>query len=219
MTPVKTIEEFYRYNHEELKKCVRYITKIKDDEEINDKAQNFYLRLIKSHSLEKYTTNGGRSFNTYIWQMLFWMLAEEFNNQKNKFNDRAFLKENVAMTTHPSEDRAMDLEESVWSKVGEFDGNLRVDPSIKDSFATVEKSKEILSNLDSFKKYLMSLKEKDKRKDRMIRYIELKDTGLNGTEIAEQFEVSDTMVKDIRKHIQGHYMRWSKKNNKTTYAV
>ncbi len=104
----------------------------------------------------------------------------------------------------------MDLEEEVWSKIGEFDGQYKISPSFVNSFVSSERGRDILESLEDFKYYLMSLKEKDKKKKNMVKYIELIDFGLKGTDIADHFVVSDTMVKNIRKDVQRHYEKWKR---------
>lgn len=226
MVQVKTVEEFYKTNHKELLKSIHYIRKFPSKEDVEEISQNFYLCIIKSRTLEKYNPLAGASFSTYIWKVLKWMVVDNIN--ENIKDSKPFEIE-TSMPKKPDSDESskpkaqkyenttacndrvtMDLEEEVWSKIGEFDGQYKFSPSFVNSFVSFERGKEILESLEDFKFYLMSLKEKDKKKKNMVKYIELIDFGLKGTDIADNFVVSDTMVKNIRKDVQRHYEKWKK---------
>lgn len=230
MIPVKTVEEFYKINHKELIKSIHYMRKSPSKEDIEEISQNFYLGIIKLKTLEKYDPTAGASFSTYIWKVLKWMVVNNFN-QKVKDSHPFEIetsaprlpvdqdsKEESAIQSQPEYVHyrvTMDIEEDIWSKIGEFDGQYKISPSFVNSFIYSEGGKEILETLEDFKYYLMSLKLKDKNKKNMVKYIELMDFGLKGTDIADNFEVTNTMVKNIRQDVQKHYEKWQKiKNNR-----
>lgn len=74
MVVVRTVEEFQRYNEKELRSFVTYKTGIVDKDIIDDTIQEFYLKLISSRSLEKFNGNEGASFNTWVCNLLCWLL-------------------------------------------------------------------------------------------------------------------------------------------------
>lgn len=214
MVQVKTIEEFVEKNHKELIKSIHYLHKSLSKEDVEEISQNFYLCIIKIKALEKYNPNSGACFSTYIWRALKWMIADHLN-MKTKHN-RPIGEEVGIQSFYSGENDKYSTSasiEAVWSNLGEFDGKYKISPLFTNSFSNTERSTEILKNIEEFKGYLMSLKEKEKKKSNMVKYIEFVDFGLKGIDIAKKFSVSNTMVKNIRKDVQKYFVEWKKNRN------
>lgn len=201
------IEDFTRKNHKTILKRI-FLKGVKIKEEAEDITQTFYYRLIKDKTLEKFDEAAGASYDTYVLKNLDWAVR---NSWRKKQVMQLRLPEVDPTSISNKQEK---IEADIWEMVGENQGDFLIQKSFNgSSLLSLGLSEDIKKNLEEFKDYIKTLREKPKKKEQMVKYIELKEIGLKGNAIAENFGVSSTMVKDIKKEVRRTYEIWTKKRN------
>lgn len=75
------IEEFCKYNLDDLRRMITYHTGIKDDDFLNDSVNDVVLSMIENKTIEKYDSDRGASFETYVYRCMYWSLSSKHRKQ------------------------------------------------------------------------------------------------------------------------------------------
>lgn len=205
MEVVRTVREFALKNEEDLRRFMMSKTKIYDQDMIREAIQNFYVRLITSRSLEKFDPSKG-TFKTYITNLFAWGFpTAKKRNIKTRY-------------TFVSQMRGRDR----W---GQWDGDYvdvfegvahgcagpyvphAIDPCYDASHAHKEQEDDSERSLAEFIEY-MSRTDPDRSKKQLIPFVQYRNQGCNGADVAKILGVSNNMIKIIKDRVRDSYEEW-----------
>lgn len=206
MVVVKTIEEFYQENDQQLRDFMVYKTGIKDQDIINEAIQEFYIRLINSKVLEEFNEDNvkygsvEKVFETWICNMLCWVLPVM---KKKNFRKDGKMVSRVKVNLGDSE-----TEMDILDLIDIQDSNFRISEDFEESRLipnqTLTKENLIFDDLIKFIKRT----EPDKKAQQMISYIEYRREGLLGTDISVILKVSNSTINTLKNNIAKKVAEW-----------
>ena len=206
MVRVTTVEDFKKYNEDQLKRFMVSQTGIYDREIINDVVQDFYVRLIRSRALDRFNPDEkGANFSTWVCNILGWTLPE---NKKKNF--RAQYKV-ISIIPDPESKGGCTKEVDVWDGINSYTDNpyYRLESGYTVSNVQHDREEESKRNIRSFIRYLETTETPEKAK-KMIEYLEYRMDGLNDVAIAGIFNMTNAMMRIIRLAIQKKYYKWKR---------
>lgn len=206
MVYVRTVEEFYAQNEQELRTFFLKQTGIIDKDLTDETIQEFYVRLIRTKALEKFIpderylgSNRNPHFETYICNLFCWILP-----YMKKQNFR--VKYDVVTTVTSKDNKEYDI----WDVVGNSN-SLSIDYNIASGYYADQIGLEDNAKLDqmvsAFFHYIEKTEEPEKA-SRMVSYVKYKAEGLKGSEIAELFNVSNSSVFLLKNEVQKKMENW-----------
>ena len=210
---VRTVEDFYKKNHDELIKFLKYKTGIRDEETINDTMQEFYLRLSGGQILQSFDPNQVRPgteekvFQHYICNAFCWLLPL-IKKRQNKPQHKGFSTVTIQSSRNSREEREID----VWEALGGRDGK-GYSVSVANGFYTDQVDAaglyEYESFIGSFCSYIDKT-EKAKKSTKIKGYVKYRLQGLQGKDIADLLGVSDSSVTSIKNSAYRKLKQWNK---------
>jgi hypothetical protein len=221
MECVKTVRDFALRNSDDLKRFMVFKTGIRDRDIIMDTIQEFYVKLIETKALETYDPAKG-AFKTYIMNLFCWLfpvLANRNHNVKYTFlsctKDRNHSGQWDGGYTDIFEDVAAPGRSPYVEHV--------VDGSYISSHVTEDEELETEISIKEFVEHIKRTQTK-KAASRIVPYIEYRNCGCNGADVAQILGVSNNMVKMIKERTKvsfeqwrGHKMNTGKKTKQLTY--
>jgi len=205
MQVVNTVEDFKRYNENDLRSFMAYKTGIYNRDLHDEAIQEFYVKLIETRALETFDPNyenKPRRFDSYILTLFCYLMPElKKNNHRARYS--MVTKVNVGHHSPKMVD--------IWEFVSKEDLNSEFAVSHTYSASALEMRQDDEINLytQDFIEYLRRTEPK-KKADRMIEYLTRKLQGCNGTDIAHMLGLSNNMVKFIKRDLYEAFNDWNK---------
>jgi len=238
MVVVKTVEEFKEKNDEEMRAFMMYQTGIYDPEIINDTMGDFYLRLLQTRYLEEYdenraTTEKGNILNYERWvcNNFCWLLpllrkknyssvlklrlskkeAEERAKRYGVPEGDAEFETLRFFSTLPTRDNTLKEPVDIYDVVNlnAEDSGFSVDSRFRVSMVESHEVEELRETINSFFCHTKKVLPK-KKSDQINQYMKYRSEGLNSVDIGILMDISNNMVKIIKKEAQETYKRWMK---------
>lgn len=205
MVIVDNVTDFAKKNEEYLRLFLTNRKGIFDPELVNDIIQNFYVRIIRNGSLEKYDPDRG-NFKTYIMTILCNMLPHE--KRRNPLARYSHL------SSVPNQDGGSLGSES---EVDVFDfiygANQHQEYGIaqhKDLPSKIfqQEEDECTMHMMAFIEHIKKSEPNKVKAEKMVCYVENRMDGCKQTDVAKILGVSDNMVKIMKNNIYDKYKKW-----------
>jgi DNA-directed RNA polymerase specialized sigma24 family protein len=209
MVVVKTVEEFYKKNHNDLKSFMMFKTGITDTDLINDTLQEFYLRLVGHNILDTYDDKRApnekenkQNFESWIMYRLCWV----FTYMKKKEE-----KEEHYNSISQVEDIEDSSVKDIWEVIDTTKRNkfFTVNKDYHASLMEQEDENSVNKHLNSFLRHIEK-RLPEKRAGEIKKYMLYKAQGLNNVDIAACMGMSSTMVNFIKEDAARRYKSWKK---------
>jgi len=221
MECVKTVRDFALRNSDDLRRFMVFKTGIRDNDVIRDTIQEFFVKLIETRALETYDPAKG-AFKTYIMNLFCWLfpvLAKRNHNVRYTF-----------MSCTKDRDHAgqwnggyTDIFEGVSTGGPNPYAEHVVDGSYASSHVMEHEESEAENGIREFVEHIKRT-QSPRAASRIVPYVEYRNCGCNGADVAQILGVSNNAVKMIKERARTAYEEWrgkkmdtSKKARKMTY--
>jgi len=205
MECVKTVRDFALKNALDLERFMMFKTGIRDSDTIRETIQEFYIKLIETRALETYDPTKG-TFKTYIMNLFCWLFPVLANrNHRAKYTFVSCVKDRDH--TGQWDGGYTDIFEDVaTSGYGPYIGNV-IDGAYAPSNVQREEETEANISMEEFIGHIKRM-HTSKLTKRIVPYIEYRNCGCNGADVAHILGVSNNMVKRIKERAKLSYEQW-----------
>lgn len=200
MVVVRTIEEFQRHNEKELRTFMISKTGILDKDMINEAIQECYIRLISTRSLEKFKDGEAASYNTWVCNLLCWVLSglkkKNFNQRFNPIShvranqNNSFFSRDTEIWEHINSNKDFILDKSINADL------------INDN--SIDKTERLKS---SFIRYLYRVSSKEKA-DFYVKYMQYSEQGMTSESIAPILNTTGSVLCHAKKKLLKKMKKW-----------
>ncbi len=199
----KAMDEFARKNENDLRRFMKYKTRIIDEGIIDEAIQEFYVRLIEAKSLATFDEREG-SFDAYILNLFCWTLPT--------LKKRGYTRSGNMVSTAYVETASSDCRDArdVWECL-HMNPDYKVDPCYSNAALEYKEEEESEGLINEFIEYIRET-EKGKKAERMITFIQRRREGCLSADVAVILKMADNHVKCIKQELYDKYKKWQKRN-------
>jgi RNA polymerase sigma factor (sigma-70 family) len=204
MVVVNSIEDFVKYNEEDIRRFLTSSKKIYDPELVDDIIQNFYFRLLKSDALQNYDPKIA-GFGTFVFTILCRMLPNE--RRKNPLAAHP----HISAISNPEGSTARCAEDvDIFDFINGIDTHTEFKINRKNVPSSLyqDEEDECTKHMLSFIEYVKKTETNKKKSKNIVCFLEHKMAGCLATDIARILGVSDNMVKIMKNNIYDKYKKW-----------
>jgi RNA polymerase sigma factor (sigma-70 family) len=181
---------------------MKYKTGIHDIDIVNDVIQEFYVRLIKSRTLEEYDEERESDFNTWVCNVLGWVLPlMKRRNFRNRFEVHSTV--DTERSGIPEKTDVFELIDADKRSGTHY----KVDHTFSTDMVEQLEIDEEQRKLESFLRYVRKTEPRG-RADQIEQYVRCRLDGMTSVEIADMMSTSNSTLHVLKETLRKKMKRW-----------